>query len=268
MYSPKDNDHVKLDNLRLSIARELVARFSMHEIRKASLENLARWKRVGTWGAAYEEWQRILEISDDDSLMQTMLAEDDTSARLRQSMPYVGLLPKDVFRQLCTSILGHQMSSLPLIDAQNARARRGALGLSQRRLAAFAGVTLSAIRSIESGLVPKISSDKVVELKAILGIERRIRKEQGESAGLRSAAKTCGVSYRKLISTDSLRAILKSGEIPREYVPHIATLLDEAPIAIIVRAVEDTYGAQTPPSIWRRLCRWAKVFECDRSIWR
>ena len=96
---PKRNRHLVLDDLKHAISMEVVSRFSVDEIRKKSRENLARWKRRGTWGAAYEEWSDLLR-SDDVDLIKTMIGRDDRSNRLRQSMPYVGLLSKSVVEAL------------------------------------------------------------------------------------------------------------------------------------------------------------------------
>ena len=96
---PKKNPHLVLDDLKLAISMEVVSRFSLADIRKKSRANLARWKKQGTWGAAYQEWSGLLK-EDDADLVKTMIGRDDRSNRLRQSMPYVGLLPKDVVAAL------------------------------------------------------------------------------------------------------------------------------------------------------------------------
>ena len=96
---PKKNTHLVLDDLKLAISMEVVSRFPVDEIRKKSRENLARWKKQGTWGPAYAEWRDLLAL-DDANLVKTMIGRDDKSNRLRQSMPYVGLLPKDVVEAL------------------------------------------------------------------------------------------------------------------------------------------------------------------------
>ena len=96
---PKKNPHLILDDLKLAISMEVVSRFSLDEIRRKSRENLARWKKQGTWGTAYTEWRGLLKQGDAE-LVKTMIGRDDRSNRLRQSMPYVGLLPKDVVEAL------------------------------------------------------------------------------------------------------------------------------------------------------------------------
>lgn len=97
--APKQNLHLLLDDLKLVISMEVVSRFSAAEIRKKSRANLARWKKQGTWGAVFEEWRDVLKC-DDQTLIRTMIGRDDRSNRLRQSMPYAGLLPKEVIGAL------------------------------------------------------------------------------------------------------------------------------------------------------------------------
>jgi len=64
------------------------------------LANLHRWKKQGTWGPAYDEWQKIAQSEDDGALFSVMLGRDENAARLRQSMPFVGLLSQNEVRKL------------------------------------------------------------------------------------------------------------------------------------------------------------------------
>ena len=96
----KKNQQLVLDDLKLMISMEVVSRFSVDKIRRKSKDNLKRWKASGTWGSAYDEWNSILASGDAELLIKTMVGRDDKSNRLRQSMPYVGLLPKDVVEGL------------------------------------------------------------------------------------------------------------------------------------------------------------------------
>ena len=89
-----------LDELRLERAFAVVRRFTPREIRAKGLANLHRWKVGGAWNAAYEEWKAILADPDDGRLFAAMLGRDEDSVRLRQSAPYVGLLPQDVVREM------------------------------------------------------------------------------------------------------------------------------------------------------------------------
>jgi hypothetical protein len=97
---PAGSSHQALDELKRSIALEVVRRFSASQIRAQILANLHRWGSKGTWVSAYDEWKRIAESGDDGALFAAMLGLDDEADRLRQSMPFVGLLPKEVVRRL------------------------------------------------------------------------------------------------------------------------------------------------------------------------
>ena len=92
--------HEGLDRLKLDLALEVVRRFSASQIRAAILANLHRWKSAGSWVSAYDEWQRIAESRSDGALFAAMLGRDERAERLRQSMPFVGLLPKEEVRRL------------------------------------------------------------------------------------------------------------------------------------------------------------------------
>jgi antitoxin component of MazEF toxin-antitoxin module len=92
--------HQALDELKRRIALAVVRSFTPREIRAQMLANLHRWKAQGTWGPAYDEWQAIAQSKDDGALFAVMLGRDDNAARLRQSMPFVGLLPQEEVRKL------------------------------------------------------------------------------------------------------------------------------------------------------------------------
>ena len=92
--------HEALDELKRSIALAVVRQFTLREIRAQILANLHRWRRQGAWVSAYDEWQDIAARGDDGELFAAMLGCDDNAVRLRQSMPFVGLLSQADVRRL------------------------------------------------------------------------------------------------------------------------------------------------------------------------
>ena len=92
--------HAELDELKRRIPLEVLARHAPDEIRRRSLENLARWKNSGAWCSAYDEWLEILGNAGDAALFTALVGADDRSNRLRQSPPYVGMLPREVLERL------------------------------------------------------------------------------------------------------------------------------------------------------------------------
>jgi antitoxin component of MazEF toxin-antitoxin module len=92
--------HQELDELRLALSLAVVRSHTPREIRAQILANLHRWERQGTWVSAYDEWRRIAQSEDDGVLFAAMLGRDEDAVRLRQSMPYVGLLSQAEVRAL------------------------------------------------------------------------------------------------------------------------------------------------------------------------
>lgn len=92
--------HRELDDVRLSLSMAVVREHTAREIRAKILANLHRWKRQDAWVSAYDEWNDIARNEDDGALFAAMLGRDEDSVRLRQSMPYVGLLSQHEVRRL------------------------------------------------------------------------------------------------------------------------------------------------------------------------
>ena len=92
--------HQALDELKRSIALAVVRRCEPREIRAQILANLHRWEKQGAWVSAYDEWRDIARRRDDGALFAAMLGRDEEAVRLRQSMPFVGLLPQSEVRRL------------------------------------------------------------------------------------------------------------------------------------------------------------------------
>jgi hypothetical protein len=52
------------------------------------------------WVSAYDEWLELAKQKDDGALFAAMLGRDENAVRLRQSMPFVGLLSQAEVRKL------------------------------------------------------------------------------------------------------------------------------------------------------------------------
>lgn len=94
------NAHEALDRFKRDVALEVLRRCTLHHIRERSLANLRRWHKSGSWSRAYDEWQEVLGGGSDGELIALMVGEDERANRLRQSAPFVGLLPPAVVERL------------------------------------------------------------------------------------------------------------------------------------------------------------------------
>ena len=152
------------------------------------------------------------------------------------------------------------------------RVRRETLGLTQERLATLADLSRVTVNELENGQLTDLGIGKVMRLLDILGISlgmtlKRRGTDKPARNGLRIAARTASVSYRRDLPPAALAEAVRTGKIPREYRAHFATLLDETPIPIVVRAVEESFRSAVPKSAWRHIAKWAADFKSNRNVW-
>lgn len=100
------NPHLALDAIKHKIACEVVARFSIAEIKERSLANILRWRANGVSGQAYDAWEQLALNPDDSKMMAAMVDVTEHSNQLRQSPPFVGMLDKDLVRKINEEISG------------------------------------------------------------------------------------------------------------------------------------------------------------------
>ena len=149
------------------------------------------------------------------------------------------------------------------------RERREALGLSQLRLARLAGLSRATINQLETGTLKDLGVAKLASLMDLVGLQLEAGLRPGQRHGLLMAGRTASVSYKIPLQAAQLARVLASGELPPAWIPHISTLLDEAPLALLVSAVEEAaQRTQVPPrQIWRHVVRWAKQLHSPRGAW-
>lgn len=94
------NDHLLIDDHKLRITQAVLDAADLTTIRAKSLANLTRWREKGTWGPVYDEWWEIMTNASDAVLIHIMTSQADEPNRLRQSMPYTGMLTQETLRRL------------------------------------------------------------------------------------------------------------------------------------------------------------------------
>ncbi len=153
--------------------------------------------------------------------------------------------------------------------ATQVRERRRTLGLSQRGLAKLAGLSRATINQLENGTLGDLGVTKLVNVLGLLGLSLAVKRDAHRAHGLRMASRTASVSYKRALDPRSLAHALASGQIPAGMEPHLATLLDEAPLQIIIRAVEETARRRrvSAKRIWLNLARWASELRSPRRVW-
>lgn len=150
------------------------------------------------------------------------------------------------------------------------RRRRQAVGLTQQRLAKLADLSRQTVQRLEAGTIKDLSFQRLVAILGVLGLsfdqpnlDARKRKH-----GLWMAAKTSSVSYRTELTSDELQRALATGQVPDGRTAHLLHFLDEAPVQVVVMAIEETAQRESvePAKIWSNIAKLARQLGAVRSV--
>jgi len=97
------------------------------------------------------------------------------------------------------------------------------------------GFSRASINQLETGSLMDLGAAKLIALLDLVGQHRDAGTRKGQEHALQSVSQSASVSYRTLLDP----AALVEGALPKGITPHIATLLNEVPLSLIVAAVEE-----------------------------
>jgi transcriptional regulator with XRE-family HTH domain len=146
--------------------------------------------------------------------------------------------------------------------------RRLELQLTQEQLAKLAGLSRLTINQLESGKVQDLGVNKLIPLLSVLGLELNTQPRHS-GTGLFKATVSANVSYEKDLTPEQLARALATGEIPHGFESQLSTILDETPLPIVVKAVEEASsrtGVQ-PKKMWKHLADWSRSLHLYRRVW-
>lgn len=154
------------------------------------------------------------------------------------------------------------------------RARRTEMGLSQARVAALSGLSRQTVTRIEAGTARDLGLNKAERLASALGLVLRVdtgslsRETRPRMAPLARAAATASVSYKKRIGPKTLERILATGQMTEKHMPYVSSLLDDAPISLLVSVAEQLHEANlSREAVWRNYRSLARQVKSRRPIW-
>jgi len=92
-------------------------------------------------------------------------------------------------------------------------------------------------------------------LLRVLGLDFATRVPLKPRRWLWMVAQTSSVSYRRILTPETLLEVLTTGDVPPEFLSHVLHLLDEAPIQCVVMAVEQAAQKSGVPIdvLWRNV---------------
>jgi hypothetical protein len=104
------------------------------------------------------------------------------------------------------------------------------------------------------------------DLVHVLGLNRDTLEPLPTKLWLWMAAQTSSVSYRGVLPPDVLLAVLVSGDVPDEFRAHVMHFLGEAPMQLVVMAIEQAAQQSGVPitRIWRSVAQLNRTLQGRR----
>ena len=152
------------------------------------------------------------------------------------------------------------------------RQRRREMGLSQQQLADLVDLSRATVNELENGKLKDLSSHRIERLANELGFAVGLvgtRRPKDKSA-LEAAARIASVPYTTELPASVLLDSVKDGVVPPGYIPHLRTLLQEAPVATLADLADELQRLHDIARLdtWKRMRVLAGVLKCDRRLWQ
>jgi transcriptional regulator with XRE-family HTH domain len=152
------------------------------------------------------------------------------------------------------------------------RQRRQDMGLSQQQLADLVELSRATVGELETGKLKDLSSRRIERLANELGfavglVGTRRPKDKG---ALAAAARIASVPYATELPASVLSDAITDGVVPPGHIPHLRTLLQEAPVAILADIADELHDLHQVPrrDTWKRMRMLAGVLKSDRRLWQ
>lgn len=154
------------------------------------------------------------------------------------------------------------------------------MGLTQEALARVSGLSRSTINAVERQSIGNLSIAKAEELLESIGLSMSVtsastRPSANASApasrsALERAAATASVSYAAALTAKQLESALLTGKAPEPIWPHLRALLDEAPVSLLAKVVEEIHAEKDVERahVWNQMRLLAHELKCFRMLWR
>lgn len=149
------------------------------------------------------------------------------------------------------------------------KSKRSEMGFTQLQLAKLAGLSRTTINQIESGTINDVGFNKLADLLSVLGLSFDACPTGAIKHPLQVAARTASTSYKNILSPAVLKKMLSTGVAVKEYESHMATLLEEAPVPVVVMAIQAAAEATGTPmkTMMQNVSTFAHNLGVYRKVW-
>jgi transcriptional regulator with XRE-family HTH domain len=149
------------------------------------------------------------------------------------------------------------------------RRSRQASGISQLELAFMTQLSRATINYAERGRVA-IGADALLRIFETLGLSIATPRPTGERSAVELIAQSASVSFRSELPAHVVDQVVSSGEVPDEWLPHIAVILDETSDGLLLSAIRDiaVRTGRSADTLWRNLRQIAADMDSPHPRWQ
>lgn len=152
------------------------------------------------------------------------------------------------------------------------RQRRQEMGLSQQQLADLVELSRATVNELETGRLKDLSSGRIERVANELGFAVGLvgTRRPRDHGAVDAAARIASVPYANQLPGSELADSLREGVVPPGYIPHLRTLLQEAPVAVLADVADELQRMHGIPraDTWKRMRTLAAVLKCPRRLWQ
>jgi transcriptional regulator with XRE-family HTH domain len=148
------------------------------------------------------------------------------------------------------------------------RARRVETGLLQGQVAKLTGISRVTINQLENGTLGDLGFAKLKRVLDLLGVCINLAPAVTRSSALVLAARSISISYPDVVSAPELADMLRTGDAPARFHPHLMSLLDETPLPLVIGAVAEASTVEARAKrIMKHLGAWSDAWKSARQVW-
>jgi transcriptional regulator with XRE-family HTH domain len=141
-------------------------------------------------------------------------------------------------------------------------------GLLQAQVAKFAGLSRVTVNQLENGTLNDLGYTKLKAVMDVVGLDMATVQPSQLKSALAVVARSISTSYREVVGPELLKSMLRSGQAPEQFQPHLMALLDETPLPLVVKAIGEAATPDVPvKKILQHLQQWAHEWKACRTIW-
>lgn len=160
------------------------------------------------------------------------------------------------------------------------RVRRTEMGLTQDLLARLSGLSRSTVNAVENRSIANLSIAKAVALLESIGLSMNVNVNAARSSSRKNAppsrsameraAATASISYGQAMTAKQLEVALLTGEAPPRIRPHLQVMLDEAPVSLLAKVVDEIHAEKSisRAQVWSQMRKLAHELQCYRLLWQ